>query len=485
MKSLACTKLYVFSVALHWGYQVTAFHLSPSSTRSKVSYRFLEESGRLEAKPLHIHRQPFVDNGSSSTKDDQSFLSALKRFSAVVVSTATIMVYYVNLPASVAWANAPPPTTQAPTITQLISKKEEQTVIDEVANLVQKYFIDKTYNGQNWDEVRAFYMENGKNVDKESHMKLITEMVKSLGDKYSRVLSTEQYAAIQKFDLIGVGVTLMPNAQKEIIVGAPPIEGSPSAKAGLKTGDFITAVNGKSTKGRTAFDIIDQISEKPDARTVSFTVRRQSDDDLSGEGDTFDVTMERQNFMVKDPVQYKLSEQRKDGTNVGYIRVSEFNSMVNSKLQDALVDLKKQGANAFVLDLRSNTGGAFQSAVEISGFFFEDRVATYVIDSNEVELPFRTPKGKIAVDPESPLVVWLDGLSASASEVLAGSLHDNCRAVTMGDKSFGKGLIQAVYGLKNGAGLVLSESWHSLFARAHGLVKLLTITLYFSLIDCL
>lgn len=177
---------------------------------------------------------------------------------------------------------------------------------------------------------------------------------------------------------------------------------------------------------------------------------------MTGEGTTFDVTMQRQTMQVKDPVQYKLSEQRKDGTNVGYIRVSEFNSLVNAKLQDALKDLQSQGANAFVLDLRSNTGGAFQSAVEISGLFFEDRVATYVLDSNNVELPFRTPKGNVIVDPKAPMVVWIDGMSASASEVLAGSLHDNCRAVTMGDQSFGKGLIQAVYGLKNGAGLVLT-----------------------------
>jgi carboxyl-terminal processing protease len=186
-------------------------------------------------------------------------------------------------------------------------------------------------------------------------------------------------------------------------------------------------------------------------------MRRQGENDLPGEGAKFDVTLERQNFMdVKNPVQYKMSEKRKDGTNVGYVRVSEFNSLVNSKIQDALVDLNSKGANAYVLDLRMNTGGAFQSAVEISGLFVENRVATYVLDSNDVELPFRTPNGKLVVDPKAPMVLWIDGMSASASEVLAGSLHDNCRAVTMGDKSFGKGLIQAVYGLKNGAGLVMT-----------------------------
>lgn len=310
---------------------------------------------------------------------------------------------------------------------------------------------------QDWGAVRTKYLEETKGVDNGKTMKAVTEMVKSLGDKYTRVLDVQQYAAIQKFDLIGVGATLMPNAQKEIIVGSPPIQGSPADKAGVKTGDFVTAVNGQGTTGRTAFDIIDQISDSPNAKTVTFSIRRLRENDLAGEGVTFDVTMERQNLMeVKDPVQYKLSEKRKDGTNVGYIRVSEFNSLVNAKLQDALEDLNKQGANALVLDLRSNTGGAFQSAVEISGFFFEERVATYVVDSNQVELPFRAPKGKVIVDTGAPLVIWLDGLSASASEVLAGSLHDNCRAVTMGDKSFGKGLIQAVYGLKNGAGLVLT-----------------------------
>jgi len=139
------------------------------------------------------------------------------------------------------------------------------------------------------------------------------------------------------------------------------------------------------------------------------------------------------------------------------VRVSEFNSLVNSSLQRALSELKKQGANAYVMDLRGNTGGAFQSAIEISGLFLRDRIATYVLDSNQVELPFRTPKLQdLAIDPETPMVLWIDGLSASASEVLAGSLHDNCRAVTMGDKSFGKGLIQAVYGLKNGSGLVVT-----------------------------
>lgn len=285
-------------------------------------------------------------------------------------------------------------------------------------------------------------------------MKLVTEMVQTLGDKYSRMLDVSQYSAIQKYDLIGVGVTLMPNAQKQIIVGAPPIVGSPSAKAGLQSGDAVMAINGVPTRGRSAFDIIDQISDQPNAKTVTFTIQRLDAQDTVPQVQT--VTMDRQTMEVKDPVLYKVSETRNDGTKVGYIRISEFNSLVKARLETALADLEQQGVNAYVLDLRMNTGGAFQSAVEISSLFLENRIATYVVDGNAVELPFRTAKGRLAVDATDLLVVWIDGTSASASEVLAGALHDNCRAVTMGSKSFGKGLIQAVYGLKNGAGLVLT-----------------------------
>jgi len=348
---------------------------------------------------------------------------------------------------------------------QQIPGEMSSSVIDEVWTLLDKYFLERSFNSQDWQAVRTKVTSQGQKVgfDDTKSMKIATEMVQSLGDKYTRMLDKEQYAAIQKYDLIGVGVTLMPNAQKEIIVGAPPIAGSVSDKAGLKFGDLVTAVNGRPTRGRNAFDIIDQIGENPNSKTVSFSIRRDKDpstlDSIGNleSSELFDVTMDRQTMEVKDPVQYKISETRSDGTKVGYMRVSEFNSLVNPSLQRALSELKKQGANAYVMDLRGNTGGAFQSAIEISGLFLQDRVATYVIDSNQVELPFRTPKlQEMLIDPETPMVVWIDGLSASASEVLAGSLHDNCRAVTMGNQSFGKGLIQAVYGLKNGSGLVVT-----------------------------
>lgn len=330
-----------------------------------------------------------------------------------------------------------------------------QSVVDEVWTLVNKYYIDRTFHGQDWDQIHNQYSAMDTTNDKDKSLKLATEMVKTLGDKYSRILDPQQYAAIQKYDLIGIGATLMPNENKDIIVGAPPVAGSASDQAGLKVGDYIDAINGIPTKGRTAFDIIDQISENPTAKTVTMTVRSpERPDDVPGS--TKDLVMERRFQEIRDPVIYQITERRKDGTVVGYIRIAEFNSLVKARLEDAIASLEKAGANAYVLDLRGNPGGAFQSAVEISSLFVENRVATYVVDSNHVQMPFRTASGRVMMRPDEPMAIWVDGGSASASEVLTGSLHDNCRAVVMGEKSFGKGLIQAVYGLKTGAGLVLT-----------------------------
>ncbi len=309
-------------------------------------------------------------------------------------------------------------------ISILQSPRKESTqvsgtaTVEETWDLVNKYYIDRTFGGQDWDQVRKKYLKSVAKAgnDETQVIKLISSMVDSLKDKYSRVLDPAAYSAIQKYDLIGVGATLMPNENKDIVVGAPPIPGSAAARAGLQVGDTVLAINGVSNKGRNAFDIIDQISEKPEAPTVTMTVQRK------GSKSSEDLILPRQFAEVKNPIRYKISERRQDGTVVAYIKITEFNGLVKAKLEEALRELEVAGANAYVLDLRQNTGGAFQSAVEISSLFMSDRVATYVVDNADVKLPFRTAADKLAIDKTDPLVVWIDGRTASASEVLAGSL---------------------------------------------------------------
>jgi carboxyl-terminal processing protease len=369
-------------------------------------------------------------------------------------TTAFVAAFFMatlsSQPVSADDGTALPPSPTS-TTSKTTSKK---TAYDETWTLIKKYALDQSFHGQNWDEAYKKY-SNGIDLsntdDEERIMKATKNLVGSLDDKYSRILDKNAYAMIQKFDLIGVGATLMPDPlTKEIIVGAPPVAKSAADEAGIKAGDIVFAVNGVETMGRNAFDIIDQISDNPNSGEVTFTIRKRGSHQLN------DVVLKRAFLEVKDPVSYRISETRSDGTKVGYIRIVEFNSLVKPKLEAALRDLESQGVDAYVLDVRGNPGGAFQSAVEIAGLFLSDKLATDVVDGNGVDLKFRTSKNKVVIDEKDPIAIWVDGRSASASEVLAGALRDNCRAVVMGDTSFGKGLVQAVYGLENGYGLVLT-----------------------------
>ena len=412
---------------------------------------------------LNAHKRSDIEQSStheSSCAPNHSLTSLWKQCQSLVTASLAAGVLFTCLPC---WAQdeALVVAPDSPIATKS-SISNPANVLEEVWTLADKYYIDKTFGHQNWNSVLTTYSSklpsDGASDKDEQTMKLATAMIKSLGDKYSRILDVDAYTRIQKFDLIGVGATLMPDSNKRIMVGAPPVAGSEAERVGIKVGDYITAVNGVPTQGRTAFDIIDQIGDNPNAAAIDMTVLTEGpDDDVQGEGYSREVTMKRAFAQIKNPVSYKISERRADGTNVGYVRISEFNSLVKPKLEEALKSLEDEGANAYVLDMRSNPGGAFQSAVEIASYFYEDGLATTVIDSNEVEMPFRTVKEKILVQKDDPIVIWLDGGSASATEVLAGALHDQCRAVVMGSShSFGKGLIQAVYGLKNGSGLVLT-----------------------------
>ena len=423
------TLCHAFTPTFSRSVSLTPHHLIPTTSHSVQKVELISTKA--------INRNP-LDDYLNDICDD--FIRPTLLAAALAASFVTSQPAFAE--------NVASDDVSSPTLS---SKLNGQPAYDEAWGLIKKYALDQTFNGQDWDEAYAKYSKevSPMSTDEGQIMKATSNLVTSLGDKYSRVLDKDSYARIQKFDLIGVGVTLMPDpSNKEIIVGAPPVEGSAAAKEGLKVGDAVKAVNGVDTVGRTAFDIIDQISENPDASTVTFTIR--------SEGEYRDVTMKREFMEVKDPVSYRLSETREDGTKVGYVRVSEFNSRVKPSLEAALRDLEGQGVSAYVLDLRGNPGGAFQSAVEIAGLFMSDRLATDVVDGNGVSLKFRTAADRVAIDSSDSIAIWVDGRSASASEVLSGALRDNCRAVVMGDQSFGKGLVQAVYGLKNGYGLVLT-----------------------------
>lgn len=322
---------------------------------------------------------------------------------------------------------------QAPEVTY-----KQDPLVEETWALLKKYYIDRTFNKQDWDTVR---IKANRQASKQGGFKAASDMANSLGDKYTRLVDADKYTQLSRFDLIGAGVLLAPDDEGRMSVASPPMADSSALKMGLKKGDLVTAINGQSTKGLTSFDIVDLVMADS-----SPTLRLTTSSPENGDKE---VILDRKVASLRNPVSFRVLD-----TGTGYIRLDEFNALCPIKLREAIESLEKKGADRFILDLRGNPGGTFQTAVKIAGLFMDDSPVTYAADGAGTRTEFRT-SGK-AITAKKPLVVWIDKQSASASEVLAGALKDNCRALVAGERSFGKALIQGVFGLEDGSGLILT-----------------------------
>ncbi|CAM9993561.1 unnamed protein product [Ascophyllum nodosum] len=336
-------------------------------------------------------------------------------------------------------ASASPPNSETPKVTA------QRGPFEEVWSLSNQFYFDRTHRGNDWETVKSRLSAEIASGQK-SEKKATKEMLALLEDKYTRLIDPELYDMLSKYDLIGVGVMLSPNQAGQLVVASPPKTNSQAEKLGVKKGDLILSINGLDSTKLDSFGVTDYLAMYQ-GKTITFGIRSPEEG-----SDLRSVELERTFPSTENPVVYALKEQGEH--KVGYARLRDFNSIVARKLREALVEMKAAGADEFVLDLRGNSGGAFQSALGVAGLFMNGRPITYIVDGSGQRAEFMTKKD--AVVTEEPLVVWVDGFSASSSEVLAGALQDDCRAVLRGGITFGKGLVQAVYGLEDGEGLILT-----------------------------
>lgn len=317
----------------------------------------------------------------------------------------------------------------------------DDPVVEEAWNLVNNFYLDRSFNGLDWPDMRRTF---GAQAAKDGSFSAAREMIKGLGDKYTRLLDRDTYAKLSRFDVVGAGALFSANEDGELAIASPPISGSPAEKAGVQKGDLVLGINGKPSSSMSAFDVIDFLISDP---SPTVTLRLQS----IATGEERSLELVRQVAQVKDPVSF-----RKLGSHTGYIRIAEFNALAPARTKAALKDLALDSADRFILDLRGNPGGTFQTAINIAGALMDDTVVTYAVDGFGDRTEFRTPKEEQPISTTAPIVVLTDRRTASASEVLTGALRDNCRALVVGDRSFGKGLVQGVFGLQDGSGLVLT-----------------------------
>ena len=262
-------------------------------------------------------------------------------------------------------------------------------------------------------------------------------------DPYSVAMDSKEFSNLEEQlnskDFTGIGIYLnIDKAHGNALMVVDPFDGSPAKKAGLKSGDLIVRINGVSTKGMSLDSASNRI-RGPRKTPVILHIKRK------GAAKTFDVRVIRDVIHVNS-LTYKMIDQ------VGYVKLRSFGETTSQEFNDAIEDLKKKNVQAVILDLRNNGGGYVMSAVDVCSYFLnKDQVVTSVVNyRNETKDTYKAvPVGKLQV----PLVILANRHSASASELLAGSIQDNQVGIVVGEKTFGKGSVQTIHRLPGGGAI--------------------------------
>ncbi len=323
-------------------------------------------------------------------------------------------------------------------------KDSPKAVVDEVWQIVNNEYVDGTFNRLDWQKTRTELLNRKYNNRQEAYT-AIRSTLKKLGDRYTRFMNPEEFQSLNNQtsgEMSGVGIVITTDVRSRQILVAATLENSPAAQAGIKSGDAILAIDGKSTKKMSLQAVIDLIRGE-NGKSLVVKIAR-------GGMKPFDIPLTR----AKIEVSSVFSTLKQEGRlKVGYIRLSEFSSHAPEQMEKAIKDLNRQGVNAFVLDLRGNPGGLLQASIEIARMWLDNGAIVKTVDRQGANEDFSANQSSLT---QLPLAVLVDGNSASASEILTGALKDNRRAQIVGAQTFGKALVQSVHPLSDGSGMAVT-----------------------------
>jgi len=303
---------------------------------------------------------------------------------------------------------------------------------------------------QAWSIVDQHYVDR-KAVDyKQMSYKAIQAMLDVLHDKgHTRFLSpTDVQAENQQLSgtFTGVGIYLRQDPKTKQIIITSPIPNSPAEKAGFKHGDIIVAVNGKSVAGKDIAGLSSLIQGKAGTR-VSISVQRPATHQ------TLTITVVRAEIKVPNVILHYITQD-----HIAHIQIVQFASGVADQLKDAITQAKKLGTHKIILDLRENPGGYLSEAVDTASEFMKSGNVLLEQDSTGQRTPYVVTGN--TVDTTDPIVVLVNGDTASAAEIVSGSLQDNHRAILVGEKTFGTGTVLEEFSLSDGSAILLgTHEW--------------------------
>ena len=319
-------------------------------------------------------------------------------------------------------------------------------VIDQTWQIVFRDYLDINgkYKPEQWRSLRRDVLAKSYGSTKEAY-EAIRGMLGSLDDPYTRFLDPREFKEMQidtSGELSGVGIQLSLDKETKNLVVVSPIEGSPASRAGVQPKDVIVAIDGKPTKGMSTEDAVKLIRGQA-GTSVTLTLKRKAQ--------TLEVPLTRERIELH-AVDHQINTSA-DGVKVGYIRLKQFNATATKDMRQAVKDLEEKGAQGYVLDLRSNPGGLLMASVEIARQWLNEGTIVSTKTRDGIQ-DVKRANGRALTS--KPMVVLVNEGSASASEILSGALQDNNRAVLVGQKTFGKGLVQSVRGLSDGSGMTVT-----------------------------
>mmetsp|Transcript_44173 Transcript_44173/g.84432 ORF Transcript_44173/g.84432 Transcript_44173/m.84432 type:complete len:471 (+) Transcript_44173:151-1563(+) len=330
---------------------------------------------------------------------------------------------------------------------------EENLIFLEAWRAVDRAYVDKTFNGQSWFRYREKTIKNVKMIEREDTYQAIKDMLQTLDDPFTRFLEPSRYASLMggtSGSITGVGleVGFEDNGKgKTRMVVVAPSNGGPAELAGILPGDSLESIAGVKTESMGLYDAAMYL-QGPEGSKVDVVTRHR------GAQDSVVYPLTRKTIDII-PVSSTMCPAPGGGqSKVGMIKLSTFNSNSADAVRASIAQLREQGARAFVLDVRNNGGGLFPAGVEITKMFQSKGTIVYIADNDGVRDVYEASGTALA--PSEPLLLVVNRGTASASEVMAGSLSDNKRATIVGEKTFGKGLIQTIVPLSDGSAVVVT-----------------------------
>ena len=315
----------------------------------------------------------------------------------------------------------------------LINNKKvtPQELYEESWETVKKSYLDSSYNSQDWKRWKNRYKGRLK-TDEDARIAIET-MLASLDDSYTRFLSKKEYTEQSNSidaHITGIGVNIMTQSGKPVIYSV--IEGTPAEKAGLKANDIIMYVDGKSVNGMDISKVAELV-RGPENTMVTLKIKRG-----------------RRVLIIRKKIEIKSVETSIKSNNIGYIKIKSF--IGSNTATEVITGLKKiKDTQGLIIDLRGNTGGLLTNAVIVANLFINNGKIVSIVSKNGKKNDINAQINIAVIN--KPTVVLVDGASASASEILSGALKDNKKAVLVGTKTFGKGLVQQIVPLPNETGI--------------------------------